>query len=111
MASGYCFTHDPERAVERRAARSKGGLLRLAPRRTEPQDGVPATPRNMEAVLRMLDFALSQTVTLETSVNRGRLLVSIAHGYIEALKTSEFEQRLTALESTLQNRQQLTRAI
>lgn len=103
--NGFCFLHDPARAQERAVARRKGGLTRLAP---SPADKslVPDKVRSMPDVIAVLNYALHETLALSNSIQRGRLLVSIAHGYVEALKVGELEQRLEAVEHTLQLRRE-----
>lgn len=54
----------------------------------------------------ILDYALQESLVLNNSIQRGRLLVSIAHGYIEALKVGEMEQRLEAVETALKMRKE-----
>ncbi len=54
----------------------------------------------------ILDYALQESLVLSNSIQRGRLLVSIAHGFIEALKVGEMEQRLEAVEMTLRMRKE-----
>ena len=101
--NGFCFTHDPERGQERALARRKGGLVRLA---QSPADKnlVPGQIRSIEGVLTILDYTLRETLALSNGIQRGRLLVSLAHGYIEALKVGELEQRLEAVEYALRLR-------
>lgn len=52
----------------------------------------------------ILNYALIESLALSNSIQRGRLLVSIAHGFIEALKAGELEQRLDAIEHALRLR-------
>jgi len=65
---------------------------------------VPKETRSIEGVMIILDYALQESLGLSNSIQRGRLLVSIAHGYIEALKVGEMEQRLEAVEMALKLR-------
>lgn len=100
---GFCFMHDQSRDAEKAAARRKGGLQRLTPSVAD-KSLVPARVRSIESVLLVLDYALLETLALSNGIQRGRLLVSITHGYIEALKTGELEQRLDAIEHALRLR-------
>ncbi len=102
-ASGFCFMHDLSRGAEKAAARRKGGLQRLSPSVAD-KSLVPAQVRSIESVLFVLDYALQETLVLSNGIQRGRLIVSLAHGYIEALKTGELEQRLDAIEHALRLR-------
>lgn len=54
----------------------------------------------------ILDYALQESLVLSNSIQRRRLLVSIAHGFIEALKVGEMEQRLEAVETALSLRKE-----
>jgi hypothetical protein len=67
---------------------------------------VPKQTRSIESAMIILDYALQESLVLQNSIQRGRLLVSIAHGYIEALKVGEMEQRLEAVEMTLRMRKE-----
>jgi DNA-binding PucR family transcriptional regulator len=64
-------------------------------------DDVPKQVRTLDDVLKVLDYALAEALPLENSVQRGRLLVQIAHAFIEAIKTGELEQRLSVIEAAL----------
>ncbi len=101
--TGFCFMHDLSLGAEKAAARRKGGLQRLTPSVAD-KSLVPTQVRSIESVLSVLDYALQETLALSNGVQRGRLIVSIAHGYIEALKTGELEQRLDAIEHALRLR-------
>jgi hypothetical protein len=91
--NGFCFTHDPAKGKERAIARRNGGLQRITPHVADASL-VPKETRSIEGVM----------IVLSNSIPRGRLLVSIAHGYIEAIKTGELEQRLEAVEVALKMR-------
>ena len=98
--NGFCFTHDATKGKERAIARRKGGLSKITPHIADVSL-VPKETRTIEGVMIILDYALQESLALQNSIQRGRLLVSIAHGYIEALKVGEMEQRLEAIEMAL----------
>lgn len=100
---GFCFAHDAERGQERAAARRKGGLNRATPHAADAAL-VTKEPRTINDAMTILDYALRESLALSNSIQRGRLLVSIAHGFIEALKVGEIEQRLEAVEHALRLR-------
>jgi hypothetical protein len=52
-------------------------------------------------VLAVLNYTLREALPLENSVQRGRLLVQLAHAFIEAIKAGEYETRLAALEAAV----------
>ena len=67
---------------------------------------MPKETRSIADVMIILDYALQESLVLSNSIQRGRLLVSIAHGFIEALKVGEIEQRLEAVETVLSLRKE-----
>jgi len=101
--SGFCFAHDASRGKERAVARRNGGLQRITPHVADAAL-VPKETRSIEGVMMILDYALQESLALSNGIQRGRLIVSLAHGYIEALKTGELEQRLEAIEHALRLR-------
>ncbi len=101
--TGFCFAHDATKGRERAVARRNGGLKRITPHAADASR-VPKETRSIEGVMMILDYALQESLALSNGIQRVRLLVSIAHGYIEALKVGELEQRLDAVEHTLQLR-------
>lgn len=103
-SSGYCFMHDASRGRERALARRNGGLSTKKPHNADASL-IPAEVRSMEGVFAVLNYALQESIILDNSVARGRLFISIAHGFIEALKVGELEKRLEALEVTLKVKQ------
>jgi len=98
--NGYCFTHDASKGKERAVARRNGGLSTKKPHNADASL-LPSGVRSIEGVFAILNYALQETIVLDNSIQRGRLLVSIAHGFIEALKVGELEKRLEALEMAL----------
>lgn len=103
--TGFCFTHDATKGKERAIARRNGGLKRITPSVAD-KSLVPKETRTITDVMTILDYTLQESLVLQNSIQRGRLLVSIAHGYIEALKVGEMEQRLEAVEMTLKMRKE-----
>lgn len=103
--TGFCFTHDAAKGKERAIARRNGGLRRITPSVAD-KSLVPKVTRTITDVMTILDYALQESLELSNSIPRGRLLVSIAHGYIEALKVGEMEARLEAVEMTLKMRRE-----
>lgn len=101
--SGYCFMHDASKGRERALARRNGGLSTKKPHNADASL-IPSEIRSMEGVFAVLNYALCESIILDNSIARGRLLVSIAHGFIEALKIGELEKRLEALEFVLKSK-------
>ena len=102
---GFCFMHDETKGKERALARRNGGLATKQPHFADAEI-LPSEIRRIEDVFIILDYAFFEAVGLDNSINRGRLLVSIAHGFIEALKVGELEKRLESLEMALKLRKQ-----
>lgn len=103
--AGFCFTHDATKGKERAVARRNGGLKRITPHVADASLVTKET-RTIKDVMTILDYALQESLVLSNSIQRGRLLVSIAHGYIEALKVGEIEERLEAVEMALKMRRE-----
>lgn len=103
--TGFCFAHDATKGAARAIARRKGGLQRITPHVADVSI-VPKETRSIADVMIILDYALQESLVLSNSIQRGRLLVSIAHGFIEALKVGEIEQRLEAVEMALSLRKE-----
>ena len=103
--NGFCFMHDATKGKEKALARRNGGLATKKPHFADAS-GLPSSIRTIEGVLIVLDYALQESVGLDNSIQRGRLIVSIAHGFIEALKVGEMEQRLEAVETALSLRKE-----
>ncbi len=103
--TGFCFTHDATKGKERAIARRKGGLQRITPHVADASI-VPKETRSIADVMIILDYALQESLVLSNSIQRGRLLVSIAHGFIEALKVGELEKRLESIENAMNLRKQ-----
>jgi len=109
--SGYCWAHDPAVAADRAAARSAGGLARhgrtvkqgRAIRHIIENDSAQQTitiegPRD---VLRLINQAIADALSMEVSLNRARTLGSLAETAIRVFQAVELEARLTALESMI----------
>ena len=103
--TGFCFTHDATKGRERAIARRNGGLQRITPHVADASI-LPSRTRSIEDAMIILDYALQESLVLPNTIQRGRLLVSIAHGFIEALKVGEIEQRMEAVETALSLRKE-----
>ncbi len=98
--TGVCFMHDATKGRERATARRNGGLATKQPHYADATV-LPATIRNIESVLIVLDYALQESVGLDNSIQRGRLIVSIADGSIESLHVGQFKKRPEAVEHVM----------
>ena len=94
---GFCFTHSPTRAAERKAARKLGGFNRR--RRVSGDEAVQV--KDMADVLRLINAVIVDVWQLENSPARGRVLLGAADMAIKALTNGELEERVRVLESRL----------
>ena len=97
---GLCAFHSPSLGRARAIGRKRGGerqRIGHAADSTPP----PAQVHSLGDVLAVLNYTLREALPLENSVQRGRLLVQLAHAFIEAIKAGEYETRLAALEAAV----------
>lgn len=99
----FCFNHSPDHAAQRAQARKIGGQNRHTPHAGDPAQ-VVGQPRTIEAAYTVLDYALAETIAADNSIPRNRLLVAIAAGYVDAIKTGEIETQLKELLAVLASR-------
>lgn len=97
-ASGWCAFHDPALGHKRAAGRKRGGQRHRTPHAGDVSV-VPHEVRTIDDVLRVLDYVLAEALPMENSIQRGRLIVSIAIAFQDAIKNGELEQRIAVLES------------
>jgi len=94
----FCYQHSPKVADERAEARKLGGYRS---RRKHSKGQPPEKVRTIEDVLQLLDYSLAESIELENSIARGRLLVALAGEYIRALDVGDLETRMQRLEAEL----------
>ena len=95
-----CWAHSPEHAQEAQEARRLGGLRR----RRESTVSMAYDFEGLETVAdirRLLQIAATDTLGLDNSVPRNRMLVSVVMAALQALEKGELEQRLAILEQTV----------
>jgi len=96
--SSYCFSHDPDLARERAAARSKGGKARQG---RHLGDGDPVEVRSVADVCSLLERTAGDLFALENSLGRARAVCYLASVLLKALELGDIEERLCALEEEL----------
>ena len=101
--SGYCFWHDPAKAAQCRAARSKGGRARHG-RHIDKGAGGPVEIRSVADVIALLVRAVNDTLTMEISLQRARVLGYLAGGALKCLEIGDLEERVAELERVLKER-------
>ena len=101
--SDYCLMHDPEHAEEMQEARRLGGLRRRREKVTQDAYSV-GDLEDVGEVRRLLQIAVLDTLSLENSIARSRTLADLSQVALKALEVGELEERLKALETTVQPR-------
>src|SRR5690349_10822888 len=97
--SAYCYQHDPDRADERREARSAGGRARSRPRATLPCDTPDARLETVADVIALLALTVNQVRRGELDVKVGSCVGYLSNILVGALKLGPIEERLAALEA------------
>jgi hypothetical protein len=98
--SDFCFWHDPEHQAEAAEARRLGGLRRK-------REGTLQGAYDLEGldtvhgIRRLLEIALLDTLGLENSVARSRVLIAGVLAAAKLLEVGELEERMAAVEATL----------
>ena len=93
--SGYCFTHDPERAAARQSARKLGGYHR----RRGAVSGDAVTIVSLADVLTLVNAVIRDAWNLDNSPARARVLLSAADCARGVLEVADLEKRIAALEA------------
>jgi hypothetical protein len=98
--SEFCFWHDPEHQTEAAEARRLGGLRRK-------REGTLQGAYDLEGldtvvgIRRLLEIALLDSLGLENSVARSRVLIAGVLAAAKLLEVGELEERMAAVEATL----------
>jgi hypothetical protein len=101
-----CFWHDPEHQQEASEARRLGGIRRRREGTIVGAVGAYEVGEldSVESLRRLLQIAVIDTLGLENSISRSRTLGYLAQVGSALLEKGEMEERLEALESTLEPR-------
>jgi hypothetical protein len=94
----YCFAHDPERAAEAAEARRMGGLRRRKEGTIAVAYDLPGLD-TAEGVRRIFEIVRADLLGQENTIGRARALIAVGVAATNLLKTSDFEERLAALEA------------
>ena len=95
-----CFWHDPEHAEEAEQARRLGGQRRRRDKITEAAYDLDELD-TVEAIRRVVQIGILDTLSLENSVNRNRTLFSGAMVLTKLVEVGEHEARLAEIEAAL----------
>ena len=98
--ASYCFWHNPETQQEATEARRLGGLRR---RREATVAGAYEFDglASVSHIRRLLEVAVTDTLSLENSIARSRALAYLAQVALKTLETGELEERLASLEAAV----------
>ena len=97
--SVWCWWHDPDKADERKLARSKGGKARHGRVLGETGAGDPLEIHSLEDVSRLIVEEINMARALEKSISRARVVGYLAGILVTVYTQSELEQRIAALEA------------
>ena len=103
--SDFCFVHDPEHTEEMAEARRLGGLRRRKEKAVQGAYDIEGL-EDVGQVRRLVEVAVLDTLALENSVARGRLLIAGALAAAKLLEVGELEERVRALEAAVEPRKQ-----
>ncbi len=95
-----CFWHDPEHAEAASEARRLGGLRRRKESTIAGAyefDGL----ESVSQVRRIVEIVVTDALSMENSVARGRLLIAAAQVAAKLLEVGELEERLRTVETAL----------
>lgn len=103
--SRFCFHHDPANAVQRLAARAKGGKARHGRTIGPTAVGDPVSVKSTADVVRLLEGEINSVLLLERSLNRARTVGYLALAALKAHELNELSDRVAALEMALKARE------
>lgn len=95
--SAFCFWHCPDKARERKEARSRGGRARHGRRLAGDHQGVKL--ESLADVVRLVEGAVKDVSALENSIARARCLGYLAGVAVKALQVADLEERILRLEA------------
>ena len=101
--SELCFWHDPEHAEEADQARKLGGQRRRREKITEGAYDLEGLD-TVEGIRRLIEIAMTDTLSLENSVSRSRTLIAGASALAQLLKVAEQDELMRALENAISPR-------
>ena len=94
----WCWWHDPDRADDRREARSRGGRARHGRRLGTTNSGELVTISDLGDVVKLLERTINDALRLENSLSRANTIARLASVLCGIYQVSELEARITVLE-------------
>ena len=104
-----CFAHDPGHAKEAAEARRLGGKHRRREWITAGAFEVEAL-ESVEGIRRVIEIAVLDTLSLESSVARARALFAGCAVLLKLREVSDLEERLQSVEAALRPRRKERKA-
>ena len=96
--SVWCWWHAPDKADDRREARSKGGRARHGRRLGTTNSGELVTISDLGDVVKLLERTINDALSLENSLSRANTIARLASVLCGIYQVSELEARITVLE-------------
>jgi len=93
----YCFAHAPEAGAARAMARKAGGERNRTPHYGDSA-AIPREVRTLDDANKILAYTLAETVPMENSIARARLLLALYDSFVKSFEIGEMEKRIQALE-------------
>jgi len=93
VSGRYCFTHDPERAEQRKAAHQKGGRNSAKIARLRG-----LVPPRLQAVYDTLEGALAEVHDGALAARQAMAMAALARAMVAVLTAGELEERVRELE-------------
>lgn len=98
--SRFCFSHDPERAEQRLAAREKGGR-----NRSNLQRAKASAPARLLPVYDALEAALEDVLAGSLPPARATAAATIGRALVSLLQAGELEEKVRRLEAIIEKDQ------
>ena len=96
----YCFWHDPEHAGEAAEARRLGGLRRRREKTVAVAYDLEGLA-TLDQIRRLLEIAVTDTLGLENSIARSRVLAYLAQVALRVVEAADLQERVVALETAV----------
>ena len=96
----YCFWHDPEHAGEVAEAGRLGGLRRRREKTVAAAYDLEGLA-TLDQIRRLLEIAVMDTLGLENSIARSRVLAYLAQVALRVVEAADLQERVVALETAV----------
>ena len=96
----YCFWHSPQHAEEVAEAGRLGGLRRRREKTVAAAYDLEGLA-TVDQIRRLLEIAVADTLGLENSIARSRVLAYLAQVALRVVEAAELQERVAALETAM----------